>query len=46
MEYLLNIHTMRKMKMSPAVNKKENGSEYLPETGVLKVFHGLSTIRS
>jgi len=46
MEYLLNGHILRKMKRSCAVNKKENRSEYLPETGVLKVFHGLSTIRS
>ena len=46
MEYLLNIYIMRDMRGSSAVNKKENSSEYLPETGVLKVFHGLSTIHS
>ena len=46
MEYLLNDHIMRNMTRSSAVNKKENSSEYLPETGVLKVFHGLSTIHS
>ena len=46
MEYLLNIHIMRNIMESSAVNKKENSSEYLPETGVLKVFHGLSTIHS
>ena len=46
MEYLLNGHILRNMERSSAVNKKENRSEYLPETGVLKVFHGISTIRS
>ena len=46
MEYRLNTHIMKKMDLSFVVNKKENGSEYLPKPGVLKVFHGLSTIRS